>query len=274
MAVLEVEVKDDGSIGKLPEPLQKFLDSRFNEAFGKGAEKAAKEAQGQIDEAVKKAREEERQALASNASAAERERLKTVEAELSKRKEEDAKKAQDYAAAEKIREERYQADLKEREAKVDAERVAAKAELEKRDARLRANVALDLKSEAIKANALPAAVTDIAELLTKFVELDADFLPTVKADRFRESFPESKLGADGKPVTIEGLVGEFLTLKPHNRAPVRGVGGRAAGGASMAGSVPKGANAEFKAAVDAVSADPSLSNAAEAMRRIGSARSA
>ena len=46
MAVLEVPLNEDGTIGTLPEPLQKLIDARYSEAFGKGAAKAAAEVAG------------------------------------------------------------------------------------------------------------------------------------------------------------------------------------------------------------------------------------
>ncbi len=264
MPKLEIEVGEDGSIGTLPEQVQKLLDSKYKEAFGKGAEKAAKEAQSQIEKIEK----EHASAARVQTDPAAVEKAKNLEIELSKLKEAEAVREKNFEEAKRLAEERYAKELADRD-KLRAEAdTMSQAEIAKRDAKLRADVQKDIRVEASKANALPSAIDDIAELLAKYVGLSDDFEPTVNAEAFRLKFTESKLGTDGKPVSIEGLVGEYLSLKPHNRAPVRGTGGRAMGGASLT-ALPTGKDAEFRGALTSLETEPSIANAANAFSRIG-----
>lgn len=258
MATLEIEIKDDGTVGTLPEPLQKLMDARFNEAFGKGAEKAAKEAKAQIEDAVKKAREEERAAKGGNDPAA-TEKAKALEVEISKLREEEAKREKNFEEAQRLRDERYAKELAEREKKFEDERTDVKSALEKRDARLRQNVQTDIKSEAVRAGARSESIDEVCELLERYVGLDDDLLPVVKADAFRARFTESKLGEDGKPVSIEGLVEEYLSIKTHHRAAPQGRGGGAPGGRSLQGG-PKSKTTELDGRLEAVKADPTMAN--------------
>jgi hypothetical protein len=269
VAKIEIDIDDaTGEIGKLPEPVQKFLDAKYGEAFGKGAEKGEKEARQKLEVEIAKAREDERKKLGAGGDPAASEKLKNLEIELSKMKEQDAIREKNFEEAQRLREERHAKELADRDKKHADESATAKAEIDKRDARLRAAVTTDIKAEAVKAGALSSAVDDVSEILAKFVGLDADFLPVVQADEFRKRFPESKLGADDKPVTVEGLVQEYLSLKPHNKAPVKGVGGGARGGASTTGAATKGKDAEMEAALQAVADNPSVSSAAAVIGRI------
>lgn len=265
MAKVEIEIGDDGTIGTLPEPVQKFFTAKFNEAFGKGAEKTALEARGQIEAAAKALAEEKAKHASDPASV---EKVKSLELELSKMREAEAVREKNFEEAQKVRDERYAKELAERDKKLADEQQMTKAEIEKRDARLRANVETDIKAEAIKAGVRDASLDEVCEILAKFVGLDADFRPTVQADPFRQRFTESKLGADGKPVAIESLVAEYLALKPHHKAPVKGTGPAARGGASISGTNVKTKDSDFAAALDAAADNPSVATAAAVVGRI------
>lgn len=256
MAVVEIEVKEDGSFGTLPEPVQKFLDAKYNEAFGKGAEKAAKDAQKQIEEAVRKARDE---AKRDGADPAAIEKAKNLESELSKLREEEAKREKNFEEAQRLRDERYAKDLAEREAAAAERDAAAQAAIEKREARIRSSVTTDIKAETVKAGAREGSVDEVSELLAKYVDLDEDFAPVVKAELFRQKFAESKLGEDGKAVSIEGLVAEYLALKPHHKAAPAGRGGNARNGHSLSGTPPS-KTSELDARLEDVKTNPTMAN--------------
>jgi hypothetical protein len=270
MPTVEIEINDNGSPAKaLPESLQTWLNTKINEASGKGAEKAAKEAQAQLEAEVRKARDEER-ALASKTGGdpAATEKLKNLEVELSKLKEEEAIRAKNFEEAQRLRDERHAKELAEREKKYGEEIGLTKAEIEKRELRLRQNIGTDIKSEAIKAGARDASLSEMGKLLKDYVDLDGDLNPVVLADAFKKEFTDSKLGEDGKPVSIEGLVAEYLSLHPHHKAPVKGVGGGARGGASISGSVTKTKDAERDAALEAVAERPDIATSAAFIGRI------
>lgn len=267
MAKVEIEIDDaTGAIGTLPEPVQKMFDSKFKEAFGKGAEKSAKEAQAQIAAEVAKARAE---VLAIGGDPAAAEKVKNLEQELSKRQEADALRDKNFEEAQRLRDERHAKERAELEKKAQEVSELSQAEIAKRDARLRANVRTDIKAEAVKANTRDASIEEVCELLEKFVGLDDDLQPIVKADEFRKRFTESKLGEDGKAVSIEGLVAEYLAMKPHHKAPVSGKGGGARGGFSISGTgAARGKDAEFEAAMDAVAERPTIASAAAVIGRL------
>lgn len=271
MAILEIEVNDKGEIGTLPEAIQKFVDGKYNEAFGKGKAKAAEDAQKQIDAAVAKAREDERARLAKDGGdPAAIEKAKNLEAELSKLREDEAKREKNFEEAQRLRDERHAKALKEATDKHAAESEAAKSELVKRDTRIRELVDADIRVEAIKAGTRDASLDEVGELLSKYVLVGEDLRPSVDVAAFRKKFDGSKLGDDGKPVSLEGLVTEYLALKPHHKAPVSGKGGVARGGASLSGQPKTAAELEQASALAEVAENPSTRNVARALKLAGS----
>lgn len=252
---LEIEIGDDGKVGTLPEPLQKFFDERFKEAYGKGATKAGEEAKAQIEAAEKKAREEERERLkASHQDPAAAEKAKNLEIELSKMKEDEALRAKNFEEAQKLRDQRHANELAERDKAVEA----AQKETDRRTIRIRELAKSEIRVEAIKAGARAESLDELEALLGSQIGLDQDLKPFVRDAKDPE---KPRLDKDGKPVLIEGLVTLYLTERPHHKAPVKGTGGRATGGASFTGQ-PKTKNAEADAALEQVTNDPSIANAA------------
>ncbi len=270
MAKVEIEIGDDGKIGTLPEPLQKFVNDKFDEAFGKGKAKAATDAQTQIATAVELARKEEREKAGKVISdPAAVEKAKNLEIELSKLKEEDAVREKNFVEANRLRDERHANELKDREKALADLEAGKAAEVAKYAQRLRETVDADIRFEAARAGTRDESMDEVGELLTKFVDVDAETLrPIVNVAAFKAKFADSKLGDDGKPVAIEGLVAEYLTRKPHHKAPVKGTGGGARGGFSTTGT-SKAKDPDKEAALDALASDPSLANATAAFGRIG-----
>jgi hypothetical protein len=226
MATVEVEIGDDGRIGKLPDPLQRFLDDNINKAYGKGAAKAAEEAKGQVAKEV--AAEIAKVKAAGDLGAAEREKLKTLEAEHSKALEDLAKERKDYAEAERIRNERHALELREREDKIKAAGDAS----EKRLIRVRELVAKEIAAIAASSGARKESLPELEVLLGGRIGLDDALQPFVKDDK---DAGKPALDTEGKPLSIEGFVQQYLADHPHHKAATSGRGGGANGGRSFNG---------------------------------------
>jgi hypothetical protein len=259
MPVLQIEIGDNGEVPTLPEPLQKHFDAKFAEAFGKGAEKAAREAKTQLEAQIAEMKR-------GGLGAAEREKLRTYEADLSKAKEELARAQGDAAEAERIRDERHQRDLKDRDARVSE----AQKGTEKAVARVRELLGKDIRAAAMAAGARQESLAELELLLGGRIGLDEALQAFVK-DATEPSKPA--LDKDGKPISVEGLVATYLAEHPHHKAAPAGRGGGALGGRSLSGQVPAGD--ALGSAVAAASVDPSHTNITRAFgeinRKIGAA---
>jgi len=257
MAVLEVEVNEDGSIGKLPDQVQKFLDDKYREAFGKGAAKAAAEAQTQLQREIDKIKR------TGGGDATLAEKASNLEAELSALKEQEAIRAKDFDEAKRLIAERHQKDLDAKAADI----AARDKEIARRTERIKQLVTSDIKIAALKHGAREESLAELDVLLSRRVGLNDELLSFVA-----DAEGKPALDKDGNPVTIEGLVQQYLTDHPHHKAAASGRGGRAAGGRSLAGDTGDGS--EFAAAVDLVAQKPSVNSVADAFKRMGERKSA
>lgn len=234
---LTVELDDKGNIGKLPEPLQKFLDTRINESFRKGAEKVEAELKPRLRSEV------------------DDEKLKSLEAENLRYKEAEAKRKGDHEEAKKLAEERHAADLKDRDDKLTAK----DAEITRRDTRLRSMLGTEIKSAAVAAGARDESLPELMKLLGADLDLDPQTLePFVKG---ADGKPAT--GKDGKAITVEGYVQQYLADHPHHLKRTPGRPGGAQGGQSMRGG--KGAS-EVEQATEALAKNPNVSNLTAAVR--------
>lgn len=207
---LTIELDEKGNIGTLPEKVQTFLDTRINDAFKRGAEKVEKELKPRLRSEV------------------DEERLKTLESENSRFKEAEAKRKGEHEEAKKIAEERHAAELKEREDKLTAK----EQEIARRDERLRAMLKSEVRAAAAAAGARTESLPELEKLLGAELDLDPTSLePFVKG---AEGKP--KTDKDGKPITIEGFVTQYLADHPHHLNGKRGQHGKAGGGATLRGS--------------------------------------
>ena len=236
MAELTVEVNEKGEIGKLPEPLQKFLDTRINDAFKRGAEKVENELKDKIR------------------SEADEERLKQLAEENSRYKEAEAKRKGEHEEAKKIAEERHAAALKDREDKL----AAKEQEIARRDQRLRAMLGAEVRAAAAAAGARDESLPELETLLGAGLDLD----PATLAAFVKGADGKPKTDKDGKPITIEGFVTQYLADHPHHFNGNRGKHGRAGGGASMRGGAAGGEADEAKAAL---AQNPNLQNLTRAI---------
>jgi hypothetical protein len=236
---IQVDVDEQGNIGTLPAPLQSFLDKAINEAYKRGASKAERELSGKtIDPA-------------------ERERLKQVEADAQLLREEIATRDKNYEEAARLREERYAKQLAERE---ETARLKD-AEIGRRDARLRSMLGAEIRAAAVAAGARDESIPELVKLLGADIDLDENLDPFVRGEG------NSPRLVDGKPMSIEGLVSEYLGSHPHHLRGGRSTPGRAQGGAAFRQTqTPQ--DAAHEDAMAAVAADPSTRTLTQAVRSI------
>ena len=238
---LEIEIDDTTGkpVGALDAAAEKFRQSVFNEGFGKGASKSAAEAQAQIEKAIADAK-------AGNDPLA-KAKIDTLEKDAARLREEIAKRDGDWKAQLDARKDLEALELKGRDEKI----TALTADVEKRAAKLADLAGSEIKATALKFGAHENVVEDVAALLKDQIGLDADLNWFVKDQK---DSAKVRLGADGKPVTIEGLVEKFLTDKPQFKASgaVRGAG--AVGGRSLV--TPRSAGGSLAALGDAFEANP------------------
>lgn len=203
MPTFQIELDDKGKpAGELPEAVQKFIDGKFNEGFGKGAEKTAKEAKAQVDQALAEAK--------GSTDPLVREKIATLEKEAARLNGEIAKRDGDWQGQIEAEKKAAKLEIKAREETI----AALKADNEKRTARLKELAANEIKAAALKNGALEGAVDDLAALLSPQIGLD-ESLQWFVLDADGKS---ARLGEDGKPVSVEGLVAKTLAEKPYFKA--------------------------------------------------------
>lgn len=135
--VLAVPLNADGTIGTLPEPLQKLFDARIREVT--------------------------QRAKAKTPDPVEVERLKTLEAENEQFRIKDAEAGKRYEEAIAIRESREK-----------AERDRLQSEIERRTARLQRAAHADIKAAALQAGARDESIDELVALLAHKVSLNDD----------------------------------------------------------------------------------------------------
>jgi hypothetical protein len=201
MPKVEFEIGEDGTIGTLPEPLQKFLDKKINDAHTRAYSKAAEEARRQVGDPV------------------DREKLRQLEDEKKAREIADLERDKQYDAAAKLRDEKWQGELQKRD-----------QEIQRRDSRLRDSLRAEIRAAAVRAGARDESLAELEAILSGRLDLNPDLQPFVKGDDGQPAI-DKKTGA---PVSIEGLVSGYLDTHQHHRAAPAGTGGGARGGASFA----------------------------------------
>lgn len=236
MAEVTIEIDEQGNIGKLPEPVQKFFDKGFNEAFRKGAAKVEADFAGKVIDP------------------AEKERLKLLEQENARFKEEKALADKNYEEARRLQEERLSKIAAEKDDLIKAK----DAEVERRTTRLRSMLGSEIRAAAIAAGARDESLPELVKLLGADVDLDADLNPFVKG----EDGKTPRTDKDGKAVTIEGFVTQYLAEHPHHFRGSRGTPGRAQDGASFRRAPQSAEDVAAEAAFEAVAQNPTTRNIA------------
>lgn len=223
MPVLEVEIGDDGAIGKLPEPLQKFLDKRISEAHAKGATRAEEKLSPYMTDPV------------------EVERLRQRDKTLSEIELREAERDKQYEKARKLQEDAH---AKDKADAIAAERKHTARAVE----RVKQGVAKSIRAAALAHGARAESLDELERLLAADVDLDDELNEFVVDAKDRKA---PRVNDKGEPVTIEGFVADYLKTHPHHvkADPVRG--GKAPGGVTLAGrpTVPGDARSEARAKV-------------------------
>jgi hypothetical protein len=138
-------------------------------------------------------------------------------------------------------------------------------EVARRDARLRTMLGSEIRAAAVAAGARDESLPELVKLLGADLDLDADLQAFVKGEDGK-----ARTDKDGKAVSIEGFVTQYLAAHPHHLRKAGGVPGRSSDGASFRRSAPTGADAAVDDAMAAVAANPSTRVLAGAVRAIRS----
>jgi hypothetical protein len=238
MPVVEVEMRDDGTFGTLPESLQQFVNRKIDEAHKKGAEKKADALSPYL------------------VDPSEVERLRTRDRLLAEVEAKEAERAKEYEKAAKIKEESL---AREKEQAVKAEQAKTKAAIDK----VRASAGKTIRAVAAAAGARAESLDELERLLGVFVDLDEN-LEHVVLDA---ADPKKRRVDDkGEQVSIEGMVQHYLSTHPHHLKAMPAAGGRAPGGATFAG-VRQPTDDRSRAFAE-MEADPSIENVARAFGAI------
>lgn len=257
---LEIDIRDNDGVvemSSLPESLRPIWQKELDRMYGKGAAKAGEEARKQMESEIAKVREDAKKHGADPVLA---EKAKNLEQELSKLKEDEAIRTQNWQEAQRLRDERHANELAEvRKGLTEREK-----EIERRTARISELVTSDIRLAAQRHGAREQSLAELDMLLRGKIGLDKDLQAYVKDEQDPE---KPAVGTDGKtPVTIDGLVQQYLTDHPHHKAAPAGRGGGAGGGASLAGN--KGNVTEFAQAVERAAQSPTVPNIADAISKI------
>lgn len=243
MPVLEVEVGDDGAIKTLPEPLQKFFDKRIDEAYRKGADKTERALSPLTVDPVEMERLRQRDKLLADVELKEAERTK------------------EYEKARKLHEEAAE------KAKADAVK-AEKANTAKAIEKVRAAVTKSIRSAALAHGARAESLDELERLLAADIDLDDELNEYVVDAKDRKA---PRVGADGQPVSIEGLVADYLKTHPHHVKAEATKSSGARGGATLAGKPPiaAGGGTARERALARMADEPSTRNVDALMSTLG-----
>jgi hypothetical protein len=216
VAKIEVELDDKGELaGKLPAELEALFKRTETTSYGtgltKGREAALAEAQKLADEklAQERAKWEKDNPVA---------RVKELEEENLKFRESEATLAKRYGDNARQREETHAKEMADR-----AEQVA------KRDAQLTKALKATIRGAAMAAGARDESLAELENLLIARVTRDADLEPVVLGD------DEKPITVQGKPISVETFVKQYIDRNQHHKKPQGGKGGGASGGASLHG---------------------------------------
>lgn len=236
MPVYEIEVGEDGLVKTFPEELQPWMDSKMAEAKRRG------QAQGEKDA--------ERRFKPYMSDPAELETLRQK-----------AQKADEYELKDAEREKRYEEAIRLRE-KAHAEATAAeRTKTEAALARVRASIGKSIRAAAASAGARQESLGELERLLGADIDLDDALTEFV-----RDGEGRPRVDDKGQRVTIEGFVADYLKTHPHHVAAPPVKGGKAPGGATLAGRPPVVTGDARSEARARVSENPSTQNIASLLR--------
>lgn len=218
MARIEIELNDQGElVGQAPAELdaifKRIETTAHGSGYGKGVSKAAEDAKKQIADAVQ----------------AEKSRL---EAEAPLRQAKYEQMEGDYKALQTrvIETERASSlTLKEREEAHAREMLERADRLKKLGGRIQDLTKAQLRGEARAHGARDESLNELEVILHASIGYDDDMTPFVR------NGDGTVRSVQGKPMSIDAFVKEYLDGHTHHRRPASGQGGGARGGASFHG---------------------------------------
>jgi multidrug efflux pump subunit AcrA (membrane-fusion protein) len=219
MARLEIEIDDAKGeiVGDVPEALKgifaRIESTTHQQAFGKGAAKAAEEAKAQIAKAVA----DERARMDAEAP---------LRAEKYERIEGEYKTLQTRLLEQEREHDRTLKSAGETHAR---ELLDRSDRLKKFGGRIMDLTKAQLRGEARAAGARDESLDELEVILHSSIGYTDDMEPFVKTG---EGAPRT---AQGKPMSISSFVKEYLDGHSHHKRPTQGSGGGARGGASFHG---------------------------------------
>lgn len=226
---MEIEIDEAKSevVGEIPEALKavftRIENTTYGTAFGKGAAKAAEEAKAQIAKEVAEVKAK----LDAEAP---------VRAAKFQEMEESYKNLQTrLLEAERA----HSTTLKDREETHARELLDRSDRLKKLGTRIQDLTKLQLRADAKANGARDESLAELEVILHSSIGYSDDMEPYVKNG---DGTPRT---VQGKPMSVSAFVKEYLDGHTHHKAPVKGPGGGARGGASFAGG---GANVSAETA--------------------------
>jgi len=232
MAKFELELDEKGEfVGNLAPEVNAVLDrirtTAHGEGFGKGNQKAAEEARGQIASAIAAEK-----AKWDASIPAERAKWEGIDSENKHLKTQiDAERTN----SRKTLNDREEAHAQEITRRVDRE--------QKRDTKIRDLVNKQLRALASANGAREESLPELEVILQHRVGYNDDMEPFVKG----EDGQPAKTTA-GNPLPMDVFVKQYLDNHPHHRKPAAGRGGDARGGASLSGRTGGGSTASISEA--------------------------
>jgi len=203
---LEIEVDTDkgevvGEIpGHLSEIFKRIADQAISKGRGEGIETATDAAKKQIEDAVSYQRKQLEQQLPF-----EKQRLAQLEADNSTLATKLSETAQESERARKLLDEQYAKDLIDR-----TNRIEAQAQ------RIRELTGKQIRGEAMAAGARDGSLDELEFLILRDIGFDENMVPFVK-----DKIDGSPLQNQGKPVTVEAYVRDYLSKNGHHRKAVK-----------------------------------------------------
>lgn len=248
MPKFEIEIGEDqlledgsvrpGAIGSLPEPVQKFVQKKIDEGYKKGAQKTEQRLSPYVIDPQEVERLRQRDSALAEIEKKELERQGEYEKARQKQEEEHAKR-------------------------LDAAVKAERAERAKVVDKLKQSVHKNIRAAALAHGAREESLGELERLLAADVDLDDELNEYVVDAKNRK---DKRTNDKGEPVTVEGLVAEYLAKHQHHLKATPAKSGGAKGGATLAGNPPLGGNDDRARARAAVAADPSTRNVAALLR--------
>jgi hypothetical protein len=228
MARIELEIDDTKGeiVGDVPEPLKgifsRIENTTYQQAFGKGAAKAADEAKAQIAKAVadEKARLEAEAPLRAEKYQRMEDEYKTLQTRL-------LEQEREHDRTVKTREENHARELLDRSDR-----------LKKFGGRIMDLTKSQLRGEARAAGARDESLDELEVILHSSIGYTDDMEPYIKNG---DGTPRT---VQGKPMSLNAFVKEYLDGHTHHRRPTAGAGGGARGGASFHGQSHSNVSAE------------------------------